>query len=85
MSLGEFIKKRRKAKKLTLQQVAAMAGTSKSHIWELENGRTPNPGFLNCIYIAFAVGASMDEMAIAACDGVRDAKLGLGKKQEVKS
>lgn len=68
MTLGEFVRKHRKAKRLTLQQVAGMAGTSKSYVWELENGRVPNPGLMNCIYIAFAIGVGIEDMASAACD-----------------
>lgn len=72
MSLGEFVRKHRKARRLTLQQVAGMAGTSKSYIWELENDRVPHPGFLHCIYIARAIGVSMEEMALAAVPDIKE-------------
>lgn len=42
-SLGEKIRELRKAKKLTLDQVAEMTGSSKSYIWELENKNPPRP------------------------------------------
>ena len=72
MSLGTFVREKRKAKRLTLQQVAGMAGTSKSYVWELENGRVPNPGFMHCIYIAYAIGVSMEEMALAAVPDIKE-------------
>jgi transcriptional regulator with XRE-family HTH domain len=43
MKLGEKIRTLRRQKKLTLDELAAAAGMSKSYLWELENRDTPNP------------------------------------------
>jgi transcriptional regulator with XRE-family HTH domain len=42
-ALGEKIRRLRKDKKLTLDQLAERAGASKSYIWELENKNPPRP------------------------------------------
>ncbi|WPZ35826.1 helix-turn-helix transcriptional regulator [Thalassobaculum sp. OXR-137] len=42
-ALGEKIQKLRKQKELTLDQLAALTGSSKSYIWELENRNPPRP------------------------------------------
>ncbi len=42
-SLGEKIHTLRKERKMTLDQVGAKCGSSKSYIWELEQGRIPTP------------------------------------------
>ncbi|MEW5425138.1 helix-turn-helix domain-containing protein [Amorphus sp. 3PC139-8] len=42
-ALGEKIRRLRKDKRLTLDQLAERAGTSKSYIWELENKNPPRP------------------------------------------
>ncbi len=41
--LGEKIKKLRKDKKLTLEELGIKAESSKSYIWELENKDPPRP------------------------------------------
>ncbi len=41
--LGEKIHLLRKEKKMTLDQVGALTGSSKSYLWELERGRIPTP------------------------------------------
>lgn len=41
--IGEKIQKLRKKKGLTLEQLATLAGSSKSYIWELENKNPPRP------------------------------------------
>lgn len=42
-ALGEKIRRLRKDKKLTLDQLAERTGSSKSYIWELENKNPPRP------------------------------------------
>lgn len=42
-ALGTRIKLLRELRDMTLQQVADAAGLTKSHIWELEQGRAVNP------------------------------------------
>lgn len=41
--LGSRIRELREKKKQTLQQVAKGASTTKSHIWAMEQGQSPNP------------------------------------------
>ncbi|MBF0098502.1 MAG: helix-turn-helix domain-containing protein [Magnetococcales bacterium] len=41
--LGEKIHTLRKEKKMTLDQLGALTGSSKSYLWELERGRIPRP------------------------------------------
>ncbi|MCP4122532.1 MAG: helix-turn-helix transcriptional regulator [Bacteroidetes bacterium] len=43
MSIGAKIKEARAKKKLSLQAVADEIGVSKTHIWDLETGRSTNP------------------------------------------
>lgn len=42
-ALGTRIKLLRELRDMTLQQVADASGLTKSHIWELEQGRATNP------------------------------------------
>ncbi len=42
-TLGEKMKAHRIAQNMSLQEVADIIGTSKSYIWELEDGRCKNP------------------------------------------
>ena len=42
-ALGEKIRRLRKEKGLTLDQLAELADSSKSYIWELENKNPPRP------------------------------------------
>lgn len=42
-TFGEKINRLRKAKKLTLEQLATLTESSKSYIWELENKNPPRP------------------------------------------
>jgi len=42
-ALGTRIKLLRELRDMTLQQVADAAGLTKSHIWELEQGKSVNP------------------------------------------
>lgn len=44
MSLAGKLKKLRVEKRESLQQVADGVGVSKAHIWELETGKSDNPG-----------------------------------------
>ena len=44
MALASKLKELRASKAQSLQQVGDAVGVSKAHIWELEAGRTANPG-----------------------------------------
>ncbi|MBF0423310.1 MAG: helix-turn-helix domain-containing protein [Magnetococcales bacterium] len=41
--LGQKLRELRKKKKLSLDKVAKMTGSAKSYLWELEQGRIPQP------------------------------------------
>ena len=47
---------------LSLQDVADRADLSKSHIWELEQGRARNPTVDTAVRLARAFGVSLDYM-----------------------
>jgi transcriptional regulator with XRE-family HTH domain len=48
----------RKARKLSLQEVAAASGFTKSHVWEMENGRARNPTVRAVWSLSGALGVS---------------------------
>ena len=50
----------RDARGLSLQAVADRAGLTKSHIWELEQGRSRNPTISTAVSLARALGVSLD-------------------------
>ncbi|MBF0138469.1 MAG: helix-turn-helix domain-containing protein [Magnetococcus sp. DMHC-1] len=56
--VGEKIKTLRKQKQLTLDQLAASTDSSKSYLWELEQGRIPRPSAEKLQRIAAALGVS---------------------------
>ena len=64
MSVHEMIAIRmaetRALRKLSLREVADRAGISKSHIWELEQGRSPNPTIATAVALCRALGVSLD-------------------------
>jgi len=59
-TIGSKIKKLRKDKGYTLDQLATLADSSKSYIWELENKNLPRPSAEKLAKIAKALGATMD-------------------------
>jgi len=58
--VGEKIKKLRKEKGLTLQDLATSVGLGKSYIWEIENGRIKNPSFEKILIIAKALDVDVE-------------------------
>ena len=58
--LGEKIRKLRKDKKLTLDELAGLSASSKSYIWELENKSPPRPSAEKLSSIAAALGVTLD-------------------------
>lgn len=52
----------REARGLSLQDVATRAGIAKSHIWEIERGRSANPTIATTVGIARALGVSLDHL-----------------------
>ncbi|RYG47612.1 XRE family transcriptional regulator [bacterium] len=60
MSFGPKIKELRTAKRMTLDQLAAATGSSKSYVWELENKNPPRPSAEKLGAIAAALGVTVD-------------------------
>lgn len=58
--MGEQIRSRRKEQGLTLDQLAASAGCSKSYVWELENKNPPRPSAEKLSAIAAALDTTVD-------------------------
>lgn len=56
MSLAAFIAARRAELGLSLQKVASAAGSTKAHVWELEQGRTSNPCVSTLVRLSSALG-----------------------------
>lgn len=53
----------REARGLSLQDVAERAGIAKSHVWQIEQGRSANPTIATTVGIARALGVSLDYLA----------------------
>jgi transcriptional regulator with XRE-family HTH domain len=56
--LGEKIRKLRKAKELTLEELAEQTDSSKGYIWELENRDTKKPSAEKLLKIAEVLGVT---------------------------
>ena len=52
----------REQRDLSLQAVGERAGLSKSHVWDLEQGRSRNPTVDTALRLARAFGVSIDYM-----------------------
>jgi transcriptional regulator with XRE-family HTH domain len=65
MMLGEFVRNHRKEEGLTLEKLAKLVGTSKSHIFEIEKGKTM-PSLVIAARIAQALDVSLQQMGRAA-------------------
>lgn len=52
----------RRERGLSLQEVADRAGLSKSHVWDLEKGRSRNPTIGTAVNLARALGVSLDRL-----------------------
>ena len=74
--LGRKIKAHRKQRGMTLDQLAARTGSSKSYIWELENKNAPHPSAEKIFAIAKALGVTpeflLEEAQTEADDAVFD-------------
>jgi transcriptional regulator with XRE-family HTH domain len=60
--LGDKIRAARKAKKLSLESLAALVGSSKSYMWELENRENANPGAEVLSRIASALDVTTEHL-----------------------
>lgn len=58
--LGTKIRNLRKEKGLSLDQLATLAETSKSYLWELENRETANPTMDKVVKIAEKLGVTSE-------------------------
>ena len=70
VTLGEIIHQRRKALRMSLEQVAAAAGCTKSHVWELEQDRSRNPTIAMVWGLAQALSVPFPVIASAALETV---------------
>lgn len=68
MSLGTLLKEKRVALGLSLDEVAAAAGMSKSHLCCLESDKS-EPGIVVCVKLSVALGLPVQLMACAAIKG----------------
>jgi transcriptional regulator with XRE-family HTH domain len=60
--IGPAIAKRRKELDISLEEVARRAGTSKSHIWDLEKGNSVNPTITMLLSVASALNTSINTL-----------------------
>lgn len=68
MNLGDLIKSRREAQGMTLEEVAAAAGCSKSYLWEIENRVGYKVSLLNAVRLSVALGIHINLMAAAVLE-----------------
>lgn len=67
-SMAKRCRDLREQRDLSLQTVADRAGLSKSHVWELEQGRSRNPTVDTAVRLARAFGVSLDYMTGLSSD-----------------
>lgn len=60
--IAKFIHERRSALGLSLEDVANRMGSSKAHIWELENGRSKNPTLWMILGLCEALQCSLNAL-----------------------
>lgn len=60
--IGASAKAVRKARGMTLQEVADRAELAKSYVWELERGERTNPSIEALIALTGALGCSLDDL-----------------------
>ena len=62
LGIGKRVRDIRRARKLTLQDVADGSGLAKSYVWEIENGKQINPSITTLISLTKALGTSLDSL-----------------------
>ncbi len=67
MQLGNYLATQRRAKRLTLADLAQQTGVSRSHLSKIETGRVQDPGFAAVVKIAQALGVQIAQLA-AICE-----------------
>ena len=60
--MPSFIRERRKALGLSLDDLASLTGTSKSHIWSIESGGSSNPTIQMALAISDALQCSLGDL-----------------------
>ncbi len=60
--MGPFIARRRQELGLSLDEVAERAGSTKSHVWELEKGRSRNPTISMALSLCDALQCSLNSL-----------------------
>lgn len=73
-SMKSIISTERKRQELSLQEVADLAGITKSHMWELEHGRAVNPTVWTVYGLSKALGVPFTMMAAGALNDTEDKK-----------
>lgn len=58
--ISRKMRERRGQLGISLQEVADRAGVTKSHVWDLEQGRSKNPTIETAVNVAAALGVSLD-------------------------
>lgn len=73
LSLGELIHRERAAWGLSLQGLADKAGSTKAHIWDLEQGRASNPTVRTLLGLSDALRLPVIQLVNAAAATQRNA------------
>jgi transcriptional regulator with XRE-family HTH domain len=71
-TLGEEIARARGVARLSLQEVADASGFTKSHVWELEQGRSRNPTIGMVAGLSRALGVPFQRLAQAALNSLTE-------------
>jgi DNA-binding XRE family transcriptional regulator len=71
-SMKNIIANERATLGLSLQEVADRAGITKSHMWELEHGRSVNPTIWTVYGLSRALGVPFSKMAAGALNDTED-------------
>jgi DNA-binding XRE family transcriptional regulator len=74
LSMKKMVAAERKKLDLSLQDVADRAGITKSHMWEIEQGRAVNPTVRTVYGLSKALGVPFVSMAAGALNDTEDAE-----------
>lgn len=72
LSMAKMIADERARLDLSLQEVADRAGITKSHMWEMEQGKAVNPTISTVHGIAKALGIPFVELAAGALNDIQN-------------
>jgi transcriptional regulator with XRE-family HTH domain len=62
LSIGTFVKSRRADLGLSLEDVARLAGCTKSHVWDIEQGKASNPTVKTALALCAALRCSLSNL-----------------------